>query len=109
MTKEIKCTSNKILKMNLLFIDDKDEKMFKISNVENENDNFNFSLLDETTHELENFINYLLGKILENYTQLEILIDGYENMGDFSQNLSNEFKKIWEKEFAEIVKDWNSF
>lgn len=107
MMKETKFMSNKILKMNLFFIDEDNKKKFKIINDKNEKEFFDFSLLDENTSDLENFIDYLLKKILENYTCLEIIINNFENMGDFVKNLSQEFKNIWEKEFNEIVKDWN--
>ncbi len=72
------------------------------------NNSFSFSLSDETFSNLDLFINFLLNNI-KNYDSLNIEIMNHDNLSDFDKELSEGFKKIWEDEFDEIIRELEEF
>lgn len=97
---------NNILKMelNINIIDNdlkNNEKKYVVTILNSSNnDEFEFSLHDETTENLKKFIDYLLENI-NNYD--ELIVDFYDDGSDSLKNIiGNNFKKIWEEEFKEV-------
>lgn len=63
-----------------------------------------FNLSDEKFDNINNFIDFLLGKV-ETHDKLTIEFVDINGINEIHKNLCLSFKKIWEEDYAKIIKD----
>lgn len=65
-----------------------------------------FNLSDEKFDNINNFIDFLLGKV-ETHGKLTIEFNEANVINEIHKKLCLSFKKIWEEDYAKIIKDIN--